>query len=117
MLSQHILHFAFPFAIKKRDNRTVFSSLSLSKILTQVNNGKFVLQFIDLFDNVVTPTVLGVLSHVTCGPFVSGIEETPHDTPIGSISLANRCTTNKFMARPTFNERDFGKGFEEGIYW
>ena len=59
--------------------------------------------------------MLGVLSHVTCGPFVSNIEETPHDMPVGSIPLANR--TDKFMAWLTVDSRDFEAGVKEGIYW
>ena len=87
------------------------------KTLPDVVKSKFVLRFIGFFDDVFTPTVSSVLPHVACGPFVSGIKVPPHDTTLGSVSLANRRSTYELVALPTVDDGDFGTGLEECIYW
>jgi len=56
-----------------------------------------------------------MLPHITCGIFVTGIKEALDNTALRPISLANGCRTDEFVALLTFDDRNFGKWFKEGI--
>ena len=84
---------------RKCYNQTILCFFCPSKTLPNV-----VLRFIGLLDNFFTPAVLGVLPHITCGIFVTCIKESPHNSTLRPISLANGRRTNKLVAPTIFED-------------